>query len=210
MSTVNKANIKPIPMDRYIITSSEVVKYLQEQLGFNIGADFTRWTGVSADMSYVRMRVVIAPDDIVAKPATTDIVDKMLAANAAGIEYQDRVINILKPFMYPENVGDLNNHPEDLERLTRIGLYNERLNDIIKFSKLDLCREVNLFRVYLRPERIIADMLADPTTNEIDGDMSITAIHGDTSETIRWEVAVTKNKNNFGPATLSMDRLFNR
>lgn len=208
---INKANIQPIPTDRYNISSSDVIKYLQDQLGFNVAFDFTRWTGVTVDNSYVRMRVVFNPDDIVAKNTSTDYVDRVLADNAAGIQFKDTVINTLKPFMYPETVSDIRNHPEDLQRLFSLGVYNERLTEIIQFSKLNYCREGNVFRLYLRPERIIADMLRDPATNEIDGDMTILSVHGTTSETIRWEVAVTKNKNSFvGSTDLSFDAIFNR
>ena len=79
-SVTNKANIKPIPTDRYLITSSEVVKYLQDQLGFGTICDFTRWTGVSPDKSYVRMRAVFAPEDVLAKSHINDYADRMLAA----------------------------------------------------------------------------------------------------------------------------------
>ena len=205
----NKANIKPVPEERYIITSSDVVKYLQDQLGFTIASDFTRWTGVSEDRSYVRMRVVFNPVDIIARNTSTDYVDRILSENAAGIRFKDNVIDTIRPFMYPSTVGDLANHPDDLNRLFQIGLYNERLSEIIKYSKLNYCRESNVFLLYLRPERIIVDMLADPSTNKIDGDLSIIAVHGTTSETIRWDVSVTKNKNSFGTTDISIDALFN-
>lgn len=206
---INKANIKPVPEERYIITSSDVVKYLQDQLGFTIASDFTRWTGVSEDRSYVRMRVVFNPVDIIARNTSTDYVDRILSENAAGIRFKDSVIDTIRPFMYPSTVGDLANHPDDLNRLFQIGLYNERLSEIIKYSKLNYCRESNVFLLYLRPERIIVDMLADPSTNKIDGDLSIIAVHGTTSETIRWDVSVTKNKNSFGTTDISIDALFN-
>ena len=205
----NKANIKPVPEERYIITSSDVVKYLQDQLGFTIASDFTRWTGVSEDRSYVRMRVVFNPVDIIARNTSTDYVDRILSENAAGIRFKDSVIDTIRPFMYPSTVGDLANHPDDLNRLFQIGLYNERLSEIIKYSKLNYCRESNVFLLYLRPERIIVDMLADPSTNKIDGDLSIIAVHGTTSETTRWDVSVTKNKNSFGTTDISIDALFN-
>ena len=205
----NKANIKPVPEERYIITSSDAVKYLQDQLGFTIASDFTRWTGVSEDRSYVRMRVVFNPVDIIARNTSTDYVDRILSENAAGIRFKDSVIDTIRPFMYPSTVGDLANHPDDLNRLFQIGLYNERLSEIIKYSKLNYCRESNVFLLYLRPERIIVDMLADPSTNKIDGDLSIIAVHGTTSETIRWDVSVTKNKNSFGTTDISIDALFN-
>lgn len=212
MSTVlNKANIQPIPTDRYSISTSDVIKYLQDQLGIPVAYDFTRWTGITVDHSYVRMRVVFNPDDIIAKTATGDYVDRVLAANAAGINFKDNVIETLTPFMYPDNMHEICKHPETLNKLYQIGLFNERLDEVVKFSKLNYCREANVFRLYLRAERIIADMLKNPTTNKIDGNMTIIAVRGTTSDTIRWEVAVSKNTNSvMGSSELSLENIFKR
>ena len=210
-SVTNKANIKPIPTDRYIITSSEVVKYLQDQLGFGTICDFTRWTGVSPDKSYVRMRAVFAPEDVLAKSHINDYADRMLAATASGMEFKSTVMDTLKPFMYPDTLGDIYNHPEDIQRLAEMGVFQERLIDLVSNAKLNYCNEVNVFRLYLRPERIIAEMLSDPSTNTIDGHMEIIGVYGTTSETIRWEVAITKNKSSFNETTnLNMDAIFDR
>lgn len=208
---INKAAIQPIPSDRYMITTSDVQKYLQDELGFEIRCDFTRWTGMSPDKSYVRMRVVLFPDDIIAKRTMDDYADIVLAGAGAGNSFKNTVIDTLTPFMYPDTIGDLYNHPDDIKRLADMGVYQERLFDIVSNAKLNYCREANLFRLYLRPERIITDMLADPKTNKVKGHMDIIGVYGTTSETIRWEVAVTKNKNSFGNINdLNMDAIFDR
>lgn len=210
-TVINKAGIQPIPTDRYSITTSDVIKFLQDQLTFGIAADFTRWTGVSPDLSYVRMRVVFSPSDIVATTTSKDYVDRVLAENAAGIMFKDTVINTLKPYVYPDNTIDVRRNPEDLQRLYQIGVFDNRLDEIITHSKLNYCKDANVFRLYLRPERIIADMLADPSTGEIDGEMNILSVQGTSSETIRWEVAVTKHRNTFaGSNQMSIDAIFNR
>lgn len=207
---INKAGIQPIPTLRYSITTSDVVKYLQNQLTFGVAADFTRWTGISPDLSYVRMRVVLAPSDIVADTGSKDYVDRILAANAAGIMFKSTAIDTLKPFMYPANVGEVKKNIDDLNRLYQLGVFDDRLDEIINYSKLNYCKEANVFRIFLRPERIIADMLADPSTGKIDGEMSIIAVQGTSSETIRWEVAVTKNHNTFANNMMSVDSIFSR
>jgi hypothetical protein len=208
---INKAGIQPIPTDRYIITGSEVTKYLQEQLACNVGYDFTRWTGVSPDCSYVRMRIIFNPKDIVAETSTSrDYADRKLAEFSAGLMFKDTILEALKPFMYPENVADIRNRPDDLQRLYTIGVFDDRLNEIIQHSKLNYCQEANVFRLYLRPERIIADMLKNPDTGKIDGDMSIVAVYGTSSETIRWDVAVTHGHTSFeGNGAMSIDAIFN-
>lgn len=208
---INEAGIQPIPTDRYLITGSQIIKYLQDQLTFGIGCDFTRWTGVSPDLSYVRMRVIFNPKDIIASTTTSkDYADRKLAEYSAGLTFKDTVIDTLKPFMYPENVADVRNNPEELQRLYTIGVYDDRLNEIISQSKLNYCQEANVFRLYLRPERIITKMLSDPATGKIDGDMSIITVLGTTSESIRWDVAVSKERSRFDGGQLSIDAIFNR
>ena len=54
-------------------------------------------------------------------------------------------------------------------------------------------------------------MLSDPATDKVDGTMSILAVQGTSSDTIRWEVAVERKGNNFAAKTdLSMDQIFYR
>ena len=208
---VNKAGIQPIPTDNYTITGSEVVKYLQDQLGFGVAFDFTRWTGAVPDLSYVRMRVVFNPKDIVVDSTAKDYVDRKLEEYAAGTKFDADTIEILKPFMYPENINELRNNPEDMQRLYMLGILEDRFDEIVRNSKLNYCREANVFRLYLRPERIIEDMLRNPTTNKIDGTMSILGVRGTSSETIRWDVAITRKPNAFiGNSELSVDAIFNR
>lgn len=209
-NVINKAGIQPIPTDTYSITGGDVVKYLQNQLGFApAGYDFTRWTGPDAKYGYVRMRVVFYATDLIAKKTNKDYIDRMLEANASGIAFKSTVINTLKPFMFPDSIKDVFAHPEDLEKMARRGIYGERLEEIIQNQSLNLCAETDLFRVYLRPERIIEDMLRDPTTNEIDGNFTILAIHGTTTETIRWEVLINKGRNAFiGDSNISLNALF--
>ena len=78
MANVNKAGVSPIPVQTFNISSNDIVNYLQSQvLGFSIGCDFTRWTGVTPDHSYVRMRAVFVPKDIIETTQTADYVDKI-------------------------------------------------------------------------------------------------------------------------------------
>ena len=208
---INKAGIQPIPIDTFMISSNEVIKYLEDTvLGFKVGYDFTRWTGVTANHSYVRMRVVISPKDILAPRHNNDYADKILAENAAGLTYKKEIIDALEPFMYPKTIGNLRNHPDELQRMYQYGLFGDRLDEVIQNSQLAYSADANYFRLYLRPERIIADMLKNPETDKIDGAMSIVAVHATSSETIRWEVEVVKNGNlAIGNNDVSVDAIFN-
>ena len=209
MANVNKAGVSPIPVQTFNISSNDIVNYLQSQvLGFSIGCDFTRWTGVTPDHSYVRMRAVFVPKDIIETTQTADYVDRILADNAAGIQFKKDVIDSLEPFVYPKTMANIRNYPDQLQRLYQYGLFGNRLDEVITYSQLTYAKESNFFRLYLRPERIIADMLADPTTNAIAGDMTITAVHGTTSETIWWEVKITNGNDLSTNSGVSIDAIF--
>jgi hypothetical protein len=206
MARKTKAGIDPLPIEIYKYGTADITTYLQNQLGFPVGVDYRRWTGVTANHSYIRMRVVMLPKDLIVPPSQETIVDKILNENSAGMKFKDNVIDTLKPFMYPKNMDALRNHPEVLQHLYEYGVYGDRLNEIIRYSKLDYSKEAGYFRIYLRPERIIADMLSDPDTNKLDGDMAITRVFGETPETFQWEVQVTSNTGLSGD--ISIDRIF--
>lgn len=213
MSTINennKAKIERQKVDRYVISSNQVTSYLQNQLGFPIGADYTRWTGVTANHSYVRMRVGIANKDIVAQQATpTNFVGRVLQENVAGVTFKDVVRDVLKPFMYPENFGPILSDPVKLNEMGIYGLGGNRLDEVIRFSQLAYVQEQKMWRVYLRPEKIIEDMLSDATTGKIDGSFAITGVFGTESDSIRWEVEITKGgTSNTELGVISLDKLF--
>jgi hypothetical protein len=214
MSTIttenNKAKIERQKVDRYVISSNQVTSYLQNQLGFPIGADYTRWTGVTANHSYVRMRVGIANKDIVAQQATpTNFVGRVLQENVAGVTFKDVVRDVLKPFMYPENFGPILSDPIKLNEMGIYGLGGNRLDEVIRFSQLAYVQEQKMWRVYLRPEKIIEDMLSDATTGKIDGSFAITGVFGTESDSIRWEVEITKGgTSNTELGVISLDKLF--
>jgi len=199
-TTNNKAGIKRVPIDLYRITPDDVVNYLQNQLGFSVVADFTKWQGISPNHAYVRMRVLLSPNNIAVKSNTSSYIDKVLQENSLGIELSKDVLEILKPFMYPENFSTIYSKQDDLNRLCQQGLFGDRLADVIKNSKLAYSKNHDLFTVYLMPEKIIADMLVDPSTNKIGGNMSITNVvspENNNTEVLRWDVYVSK-ENDFG------------
>jgi hypothetical protein len=204
---MTKSGIEPLPILTYKIGTGDITTYLRNQLGFDVAVDYRRWTGITANHSYVRMRVVILPKDICVTSKSKDFVDRTLSEYSAGMTFKDDVIDTLKPFMYPKNINDLRNYPEVMQHLYEYGVYGDRLNEIIEFSKLNYSKDANLFRVYLRPERIIAQMLEDPSTNEISGNMVITRVLGDTPETFQWEVQVTEDRG-ISTTGISIDKIF--
>jgi hypothetical protein len=206
----NKANIERQPVDRYIISGNQIVSYLQDQLGFPVCADFTRWTGVTANHSCVRMRVAIANKDIVAaQPAATTYADRVLQENAAGFNFKSDVTDVLDKFMYPVDFSRILSDQSKVQQMYVYGMYGDRLQEVIKFSKLAFVQEQKMWRVYLRPEAIIKDMLADPTTGEIDGSFAITGVFGTSTDTVRWEIEINKGgMANTEMGVVSIDKLF--
>lgn len=219
MSFTNKAGVKRQAVDRYIISSAMVLNYLQNQLGFQVAADFTRWTGVTANHSYVRMRVVIDPKDIVAaQPQSQLWAERVMQENAAGIQFQDNVMEILRPFMFKETFGQ-NIPAEDLEKMYTYGIVGDKLADLISKNKLAYSPNMKVFRLYLRPEAIIRDMLSDPKSgnivmeddegNQFPANFNITGVFGVESDTIRWEVELSRgNMANTEIGVIDFDKLF--
>jgi hypothetical protein len=207
MSTRNtKAQIAPMPIEIYKYSTGDITNYLRNQLGFDVAVDYRRWTGITANHSYVRMRVVILPKDIIMPITSNNFTDRILNENSAGMTFKKEVIETLKPYMYPANIDQLKAHPETLRHLYEYGVYGDRLEEIIRYAKLDYSKDAGFFRLYLRPERIIADMLSDPDTNKIDGQMAITRVLGETQETFQWEIQVTSNTGLSGD--ISIDKIF--
>jgi hypothetical protein len=127
------------------------------------------------------------------------------------MQFKDTVMSALKPFMFPDNTAYAQKSQDDIDRMYLIGIAGDRWEEILRFSKLTYNPQANLFRLYLRPERIIYDMLSDPSKDEVDGNMSILSVAGTTSDTIRWEVAVERKNTAFTAGTdLSMDQIFYR
>ena len=207
METTNKAGIKPIPVEQYAITSANVTDYLENELGCKILTDYTRWTGPDATVSYVRMRAVFRPEDIEAKETLTDYASKFLAEQNADIKFKDTFVDAIKPFMYPTNTREILMNPNNTESLIQRGILGDRAREILKYYKFDFSRRYNLWTVYLRPERIIFDMLKNPETDKIDGVASIVRVTGTTSDTIQWIVNVS-NKGRAVTTTLDIDEIF--
>ena len=207
----NKANIERQKVDRYIISSNQVTSYLQRQLGFPIIADYTRWTGVTANHSYVRMRVGMANKDIVAAQAQpTSYVERVLQENVADTEFKSNVKNVLTPFMYPESLAAILQDADKVNDMYKYGIHYDHLEEIAKYTRLAYVQDQKMWRVYLRPEKIITDMLSEEDTGKVNGTLAITGVFGTDSNTIRWEVEITRDNmsSNTELGIVNLDKLF--
>ena len=194
-----KANLKQIPVEHYVVSSSEEAEHLQNQLGFPIDCDFRLLDNrgpfekpMATEKCYVVMRVVIRPDDIRVKGKSEGYVDQVLKETAAGMMYKDDILEILKPFMFPADIVRVHQMPEKEAQLAAMGLCGEPLEKIIRRPSLFYDQVTDRFGIYLCPEKIIGDMCKDPDTDAINGYISFGYVSGDNmnAAAIQWGVNV--------------------
>lgn len=215
-----KANLKTIPVEHHIVSSSDVVEYLQNQLGIAFDCDFqlldnrADWEKpMTTHKCYVMMRVVFRPEDICVSDASGDYVDHVLRETGAGRRFKDNVINVIKPFMFPENMPQARQDPVKLQQFAEMGLYGEALEKLMRRPGLFYDQVNDRFGVYLRPERIIGDMCADPDTNKIDGTFAFGYVSNSANNAaaITWGVNVYHGNSVLGKSNngITIDAVFN-
>ncbi|MBO4734956.1 MAG: hypothetical protein J5614_01040 [Paludibacteraceae bacterium] len=194
-----KGNIKALPVDFFPITTTDVVRHLQDQLGFQVHADFSVWDNRSPwekpdnrGSSYVIMRAIFRPQDITIPNQSQNYMERLVQASGAGIQYQKDVISILKKFMFPQDMARVQNMPEELQRLAKMGIYGERLQELMRRPNMFYEPIKEHYGCYLRPERIIYDMFVDldaAEPNTLAGKVDIVKLEdSDQAETIKWGV----------------------
>jgi hypothetical protein len=120
--------------------------------------------------------------------------------------------------MFKETFGQ-NIPAEDLEKMYTYGIVGDKLADLISKNKLAYSPNMKVFRLYLRPEAIIRDMLSDPKSgnivmeddegNQFPANFNITGVFGVESDTIRWEVELSRgNMANTEIGVIDFDKLF--
>lgn len=207
---ITKSGIERDPEDKFTISTTAVQKYLMESiLGVTkgVGCDFRRFTGISPDHSYVSMRVILEPSILVKKENPKYAGEKILAEYSSDSYIRSDVIESLKPFMYPDiNMNDTAN----LQRLFAIGLGGEHIAEIQRYGKLTYIQDANVYGVLLRPERIIDDMLSDPTSTE-KRSWGVQKVEGTTSDTITWTCIVDRGGfKKAMPTGLNFDTFFKK
>jgi hypothetical protein len=166
------------------------------------------------------MRVVIRAQDIEAgADKATNWTEKVLRDNAAGTQFQDNVYAALKPYMYPDGVAGFNLEDQNIiQKMYQYGIYGEKLEELIRASRLRKEPEHNVYLLYLRADEIIKDMLKDATSgkfmlededgNPVDGNFTIIGIHGTESNTISWDCTISRDKIATEVGVLDFERLF--
>lgn len=206
---ITKAGIERDPIDVFTISTTAVQKYLMESiLGVNKGVacDFRRFTGISADYNYVSMRVIFEPSVLVKKEDPKYAGEKILAEYSSDSYIRSDVIESLKPFMYPDiNMNDTAN----LQRLYTIGLGGDHIAEIQRYGKLTYIADANVYGVLLRPEKIIDDMISDPSSAE-KRSWYIENVQGTTSDTITWKCIIDRGFKKVMNSGLNFDTFFKK
>lgn len=210
MSTTNNlAGLKPIPVTSYSVSGSDIVKYLTDRLGFTFGYEFGRFPGIIPQLGYTWMRVVFDPKDIqkdAGQPKT--IVERAMSDSATGLKFNPEFMEVIKPFMYPQELIQIRNNPNHpkAELLRCHGLFGANLDAIVAGMQLTISKPMGYWQLHLMPEKIIGEMLKDPATGEIDGVMKVVESTGDSSDTLRLLVSVSKVSA--FDKSINMSRLF--
>lgn len=206
----NKGNVKMNEVLSGKITTSMVTEYLANELGTNIFAEYLKLTGMNGN--YVIMSVVLPESGIVAKgekPST--YFEKFLDANNKSIKFEKNVIDVLEKYSYHPNTVKMITNPEnyqkELQLYASIGLTQNALSKILANIKLAKVADKPYYTIYLRPEAIIEDMLKDPSTDEIEGNVVIDSVKGEDQNSIRWSVIQNKVETVFDPDDLNIKNI---
>ena len=194
-----KGNITPLPVDFYPICASDIVRHLEDQLGFPIHADFSVWDNRpewekpdNRGSSYVIMRAIFRPQDVTIPQQSQNYMERLMQQSGAGIQYQKEVMEVLGKFMFPKNMAQVLNMPEQLQRLAKMGIHGERLQELVRRPNMFYEPIKNMYGCYLRPERIIYDMFVDMDAaepNTMAGKVDIVKLEDSTQgDAIKWGV----------------------
>lgn len=210
-------NLKELPIKHVPVSASDVVEYLQNEVfGFSFDCDFKVWDNrmdyekpINTQKCYVVMRCAFRPQDIIMQAQPGNYVDRALKNMAASTQFKDSFKKSIEPFMFPEKIRS-ENRPEVLQQLAEQGIYGERLELLRRAPRMFYDQVNNYWGVFLRPERIIAEMVKDPDEDKVDGFMSFGWLNADESNpaAITWGVNIYKGFAGRN-AGVTIDAIFN-
>ena len=207
----NRANIERIKKDIYPITCADIRRYLEDDvLGFKLhGLDVRKWNSPNGVGSYAVIRISIHSKNILLNQNPKSAVDKLLAQESMFREYDKDVLNLLKPFMFPKNIAQAKQSYEVLAQLWERGIDMRALDAIIKFTEINPVEGYPYHIGFLRPEKIIEQMLEDPATGKIDGDFCIpySNVFGHDENDFMWFPVISHEGETRQP--VSLDVLYN-
>lgn len=208
MSTAvtNKGNIKPIPVDLYKISAGDVKKFLEGEIfGHEIGCEFERFVGSNGAFSYVKMTCLFRKTDVTDETKENkDVLAKMMEQTGSGMVFTDVFKQAVDKFKYPPELAGLFTNPHmqvEAREATRAGICGPNFENLIAGNTLRFDKERGILSINLRPDLVIKDILSDPSTNKVEGKFKIESISGNDSDSIIWNVIVSKY-DSFGKSSV--------
>lgn len=203
---INKGGVKPIPVDLYKISAGDVKKYLEEQIFMHtIGIEFERFVGSNGACSYVKMTCLFRKTDVTdTSDKNKDVLAKMMEQTGSNMNFTDIFKQGVEKFKYPIELQNLFSDPNmqaEAREATKAGICGPNFESLIAGNTLRYDAERGILSINLRPDRVIYDMLSNPNTNEIEGKYQIDSITGNDSDTIVWNVVVSKY-DSFGKSNI--------
>lgn len=132
------------------IKDDEIIEYLQNKLGSQVYCDFVTWEGLlDRSREFVIMRVVIPGEYMVED--TFDLENMCIKTDK---------YDLIKRYMFDTSMLDFLHNPENYTTLAMHGIHGIRRDDLIRHSKLMYNECNNIFMVYLKPDKIIFDILS--------------------------------------------------
>lgn len=202
-----KANIPFTTIHGSNISANDVYNHLQNTvLGIPIKMGFLTWHGPAASC-YVVSKVCIPASEIASTAKPTDFVSKVLADYNANTCLRKDIVDLIKPFMFPnaEELGIIMRDVNAVKNLANIGIAGNNLQELMMFRDFRYSPQTGYYVIYLDTEKIIRDMVKDPTSDKINGSLRIASVVGEKDEQIRWEIYITETKNGFGGGNGIMD-----
>lgn len=187
-------NITEIPVKFYRITASDIVRHLQDKLGFPVQADFRVWDNRAdwekpgnVSKCYVIMRAIFRPEDVTVAQSSSSYMERLVNNLGSGIQFQSDVMDVLNPLMFPQNMSKVQFMPDQLQRLATMGIYGHRLEELMRRPNMFYDQINGRYGVYLRPERIITNMFIDVDANRPAGKVDIIQVQDAAqAEAIQW------------------------
>lgn len=214
--------IDSIPVRLFKISEAEITRYLTNNvLHFPVLASYDRYDGIPG-MPYVIMKVAIpAKYAIERREVGNSVFADMVRKDGANTCIKKSLFTDIKPFRFPKYVtdGSILSMPEERDLMIRRGVAGDDLINLIKFSKPCVSRDNmnDYVCIYLRPERIIAQMLSDKFTGKAFGDIIIEGIQGgcrhqdtNTTDPIVWDVVLDcrRDPNAIGNYDVDLEVIF--
>lgn len=218
-----KGEVDSIPIRLFSFSEHDLTRHLMNKvLHCKLQAAYDRYDGIPG-MPYVIMKVVIPASAAIERlEIGNGQIANMIRQDGGNVRFKSSMIKDLRPFRFPKFVSDgsILKMPKERDLMIRRGVVGPALEDLIRFSRLCYSTDGanDYVCIFLRPERIIVDMLKDKYSDKQFGEVTIESIKGGqrysdnqtATEPIVWNVVLDcrKDPNMTGTYDVDMEAIF--